>query len=414
MLALVALAAGAQKYIPMLEKENVWKIHTLVEPNEPHEYSFSGGKFTITGTVNVPSEYTSEWKVRNLPKEDVLILQRGEVEYYGNQYPYNFSAYDSVMVLDTTKEEVYKACTNPEHKVNGLEDFRGAFILTEKDRKVYLSIQDNHDEYRVYNYLIYDFNTEEGDIVTVANAAMFTDNINHSRESYFRWHSYGYEWNKYYDVFDTHNSDARGPGVTMKCLLYRCWSPSKFPASDGNDYYSSLYNEKNVNLYCAKVEEHYIAGKNRRCLYFIRIDKPKKFGGTWSRAVHLQNSYVCWIEGIGSVAGIMFNVNSQVNKISNYGWYSEEPLLPLYETIGEYDSFSKCELVEFNGEPIQLDLITGFKEDWWRIITACGINTALQGTEEKGKSIYDLSGRRLHEEPASGIYIRNGKKYIKR
>jgi len=403
MLLLVALAAGAQKYIPMLDKENVWKIHTLTGPYRPYIYTYSIRHYTVTDTAYVPSEYTSEWKVRSLPKDDVLIFLNGGIEYYDNQYPYNFSAYDSVMVLDTTKEEVYKACTNPNHpKEYGLEDFRGAFILTEKDRKVYLSIQDNHDIYKVYNYLIYDFNTEEGDIITVANAAMFTDNINHSRESYLRFHSSDYAWNKYYDVFYTHDSDARNYKGPIDCILYRCWSPSNIPASGGYFDYMSPYDEKNVNLYCTKVEEHYIAGKNRRCLYFIRIDK-------WYDCYYIDrhNSYICWIEGIGSVAGVMFNVNSQANTI---GYKT----LPIFDTFPGSGGYSKCELVEFNGEPIQLDLVTGFKEDWWRVVTACGIEPALQGKEEKMEGFYDLSGRRLHEEPASGIYIRNGKKYIKR
>jgi len=424
MLALVALAAGAQKYIPMLEKENVWKIHTQFEPNKPHEYSYSGGKFTITDTVHVPSEYTSEWKVRHLPKDDVFIKNNfGDVSHNWS-FPYNFSAYDSVMVLDTSKEEVYKICTNPEHKANGSEDFRGAFILTEKDRKVYLSIQDNDYGCIVYNYLIYDFNVEEGDIVSVTNAALYTDNINHSRESYIaRRHYSGYEWNQYYDVFHTHNRDALGPVPYIDCLLYRCWSPTYIPADNGQNYFSSAYSTKQVTLYCAKVEEHFIAGKNRRCLYFIRIDRPHTLAKTgyyydpWYEYLHQYNSYICWIEGIGSAAGIMFNVNTQENRVRLYderGVDTTASWIPTYETLSEGDRYTKCELVEFNGEPIQLDLITGFKEDWERIITACGINPALQGTEEKREGIYDLSGRRLHEEPASGIYIRNGKKYIKR
>lgn len=423
MLALVALAARAQGYIPMLEKENVWKIHTLFEPNYPYEYSFSIGKATITDTMHVSSEYTSEWKVRCLPKEYVLTDDISVLS--GMSFPYDFYAYDSVMVLDTSKEEVYKICTNPEHEANGLENCRGAFILTEKDRKVYLSIIRDYDRgcSNVYHYLIYDFNVEEGDIVTVTNAARYADNINHSRESYLgRRHYSGEERMRSYDAFYPHNALEFGQLPYMDCLLYRCWFPSYIPADHGHGSFSSAYPETIATLYCAKVEEHFIAGKNRRCLYFIRINRPYKkvepgYYYPWYEDLYQYNSYICWIEGIGSAAGIMFNVNNQENRVTLYDERGVRPnasWIPTYETLSEGDKYAKCELVEFNGEPIQLDLITGFKEDWERGITACGIAPALQEIEEKGEGIYDLSGRRLHEEPASGVYIRNGKKYIKR
>ena len=44
---------------------------------------------------------------------------------------------------------------------------------------------------------------------------------------------------------------------------------------------------------------------------------------------------------------------------------------------------------------------------------ATGIENVNAAKEHIQQGIYDLQGRKLNQEPASGIYIKDGKKYVK-
>ena len=44
---------------------------------------------------------------------------------------------------------------------------------------------------------------------------------------------------------------------------------------------------------------------------------------------------------------------------------------------------------------------------------ATAISTGYRGTSTDTTAVYDLQGRRLHQEPQHGVYIKNGKKYVK-
>ena len=109
-----------------------------------------------------------------------------------------------------------------------------------------------------------------------------------------------------------------------------------------------------------------VQGKDLKCLFV----KNQHDGGCW------------WLEGIGSSEGFEYNIqkNTPGNTIK----------------IGSVYLGDKCLFLAEDDKPSGIEDIT--------------TNTTNSRTDN---AIYDLMGRRLNGVPAKGIYIQNGKKYVR-
>ena len=72
----------------------------------------------------------------------------------------------------------------------------------------------------------------------------------------------------------------------------------------------------------------------------------------------------------------------------------------------------RVKLVKSNGEEVLCTPSVAWNCTMSDVTVITGINEVKQNAPSDGR-IYDLQGRRLGQLPEKGIYIQNGKKYIK-
>ena len=107
--------------------------------------------------------------------------------------------------------------------------------------------------------------------------------------------------------------------------------------------------------------------------------------GHYRKRIHFSWADWCWVEGIGSTA----NLNQPFgNPVSD----------------GKRYEFVSCYM---DGECLFE------KDDFYAPGVTDGIQKYERAVHQEGE-IYDLQGRRLQAEPAKGLYIRGGKKYLVR
>lgn len=125
------------------------------------------------------------------------------------------------------------------------------------------------------------------------------------------------------------------------------------------------------------------------------VDTVEQHGRMLRRIVFVANYYgssdesfeateYCWVEGVGSSADMLSNI----------------------ELLGNYYSFQSCML---NGQMLYDNTV--FYAD--AVHADIRANQEVQARRWHSVQRYDLQGRRLNAQPSHGVYIRDGRKYVR-
>ena len=142
--------------------------------------------------------------------------------------------------------------------------------------------------------------------------------------------------------------------------------------------YDKMTLEKdNVEIICKYTKQSEYEGVNRKEIYWIMIDSYMSEDYV-ERMMSLDNDIYLseWIEGIGSTQDLFFTI----------------------PYAGNYCHIISCEL---NGKIL-------YQNSYYT-----GINN-IRTNSKTSSQIFDLSGRRLNSVPEKGMYIKNGRKWLRK